>query len=300
MVHGVEVGGQDGETLERLLHFSERPFDAGEKGVVLDELVGENGGERVGETVGERREGCWVSFFAGDLGGKSRGEILALLHDLLFRRKSTATAGRFLAATCHARLDGENRRKHGFGSLKLMAQVGVLVHAERFGIVDGAHAVDEGADGGDRAHGGDGVVTTGGEAVTFVEDVFVEVDAKNRCEGDTILGICDAATVVDLADDVEERFPRDDVLFLKEDGEPLFGDVEIGVVPFVSDVPAERTKLLAFEDDGVEEAEGVEKLLESKFFCNCCFSTITSKCFSLCEDSIIFSFLDFLETTNHI
>mmetsp|Transcript_175347 Transcript_175347/g.562466 ORF Transcript_175347/g.562466 Transcript_175347/m.562466 type:complete len:460 (+) Transcript_175347:949-2328(+) len=95
----------------------------------------------------------------------------------------------------------------------------------------------------------------------FDHHLGTEIALEDRGDESHILVVCDAASIVDLGDDVSQRGPRDLRLSHEVHPDLLTGHLEVGVHPLVGDVPPDGAELPPLEDDGVEEGQAEEQVL---------------------------------------
>mmetsp|Transcript_1527 Transcript_1527/g.5997 ORF Transcript_1527/g.5997 Transcript_1527/m.5997 type:complete len:549 (+) Transcript_1527:50-1696(+) len=93
-------------------------------------------------------------------------------------------------------------------------------------------------------------------------DALGEEDAHDGHERGPVVVVRDAPAVVALAHEVRQRLQRHLVLLVDEHLQLAHGDLEVGVVEAIGDVPAEGAVLLALLHEGVEEAQPEEQRAE--------------------------------------
>mmetsp|Transcript_85225 Transcript_85225/g.241486 ORF Transcript_85225/g.241486 Transcript_85225/m.241486 type:complete len:254 (+) Transcript_85225:1097-1858(+) len=106
------------------------------------------------------------------------------------------------------------------------------------------------------------------------EHLLREVTLQHRRNEPDVLVVSDTAAVIDLSYDIAEGDPRHVGLRCEVHVHLLAGDCKVGVHPLVRDVPAYRPKLPPLEDDGVEEGEAKQQLLELKGLLDACLVQI--------------------------
>lgn len=185
----------------------------------------------------------------GELGEEIVGQSL----DSIFTRLTTATVAVFWLNG----EDGVEKFLRGFG---LRRDVGVGVEPKDVGCVGEWQRVDELAIIVDTFELGDGVGFVELEVVQ--KHVVAKPHLPVRVQESTVVVVCDATTVVHLAEHVAHGDPlnwRFGLEFVHVVLDKLDGGGEIGLVELVRNVPANRTELATLLHNRVEKGDAVEQ-----------------------------------------
>ena len=93
------------------------------------------------------------------------------------------------------------------------------------------------------------------------KDSLLQTIGDNNVAGAHVLVIRDAATIVDHRGQLLQHFVRDLCVRVHIQLELCHGDVEVRVIVFVGNIPAQRTELLALNHRRMVEAETKQQFL---------------------------------------
>eukprot|EP00162_Nutomonas_longa_P015768 comp22409_c0_seq1/m.54601 comp22409_c0_seq1/g.54601 ORF comp22409_c0_seq1/g.54601 comp22409_c0_seq1/m.54601 type:complete len:806 (-) comp22409_c0_seq1:847-3264(-) len=193
-----------------------------------------------------------------ELGSKHVHELVVLVS------ASAASAARGRTADS---LDGDEGIHERGGLLELECDVRVGVETKHLWRVEIRQSLDKVAGGLQGARWRSKVCLGSRELVAVAEDVWGDVQMDDRANTALVKMIGDTAAIVDLAKQILQRLERNLALVVEILAQHAVRDGKVGVVPLVGDVPSDGSELAALLDDGMEEGQAKDELLELARLC---------------------------------